>query len=626
VNKTIPLGLTNAILGLFRPPANKNALTQYGIANNRRIYFNWFPGYFTDPADSNTGFPSARRWTPNNGIAVVNDQPGTLIDTATVANNSMFIYNINSGSATYGVELAAFLKFGLVDDSDTTFFYYDTGEPAMTYKDAVAGVRSLNGNPLPVLAGKRLILVLTETFSQSGTSFENLYDPNDVTTPKTLNFNPAAGITVTKGNEFVIYGVTKPIASTVTATTTPYKFAIDNRIARINCTITDSTGALVSTGMHDVNLSRFYDVGGQTRYNSLWEFDIEVTGLPAPGTYNVTLAGLDVSGTTVAQTSAMVPVTVLPVVSPVNGESDGSSSLLTPQSAISPGTHAGLATVFTFSPGPSANAGSVFSIALTPIRDIGQVQCLVQLVTPGAALQLRDRDVAYELITVNWINADAIGHADITFTIRKSWLTKHNLKPGQIVMMRYTNNLEVDPAFEKIFGIRCENAVGRLSRDAFGRDEPAALALYARVVGSGIPENFEIWYPPMQKHFAISVYSPTKGTFAMVFEDITDRKRKTEELMVAYERIAAVEEELWNNFEELATRELALRSSDERYRRIVETANAGSWEMDADLKTTYVNRQLAGMLGYSGDEMIGHGITEFTAVDEHLENNKQIQH
>ncbi len=445
VNKTITLGPTNAILGAFRPPANKNALTQYGITHNRRIYFDWFPGYFTDPDNSGIWWESPRRWTPNNGIEVVNDRPGTLIDKPPVSNNSMFIYNINSGSATCGVELAAILKYGLVDGSNTTFLNYDIGEPTMTYNDASAGVRTLTGNAIPVPAGKRLVLTRTESFVPSGTSFENLYDPNDATTPKTLNFNPSGGVTVTKGNEFVIYGVTKPIASTVTASATPYRFTIDNRIARINCTITDSTGALVSSGMHDVNLSRPYNVGDPTRFNSLWEFGIEVTGLSTPGTYTVSLAGVDVSGTAVAQTATTFPVTVtLPVTSAVNGESDGSSSPAL-QSAISPGTHAGSAAVFTFSLGPASGAGSVVSVALTPTRDIGQVQCIVQPVTPGAALQIHDRDVAgYELITVNWINPYAIGHADIAFTVETSWLDAHSLAPDQVVMMHYTGNTWVE--------------------------------------------------------------------------------------------------------------------------------------------------------------------------------------
>ena len=49
----------------------------------------------------------------------------------------------------------------------------------------------------------------------------------------------------------------------------------------------------------------------------------------------------------------------------------------------------------------------------------------------------------------------------------------------------------------------------------------------------------------------------------------------------------------------------ALRLSEQRYRSIVETAGEGIWAIDANAKTTFVNGQLARMLGYSADEMIG---------------------
>ncbi|MGD0952680.1 MAG: PAS domain S-box protein, partial [Methanotrichaceae archaeon] len=69
----------------------------------------------------------------------------------------------------------------------------------------------------------------------------------------------------------------------------------------------------------------------------------------------------------------------------------------------------------------------------------------------------------------------------------------------------------------------------------------------------------------------------------LVFRDITERRR-----MVA-----------------------ALRESEENYRTIVETANEGIWVVDPETKTTYVNRRMAEMLGYSPEEMIGKTSSEF---------------
>lgn len=49
----------------------------------------------------------------------------------------------------------------------------------------------------------------------------------------------------------------------------------------------------------------------------------------------------------------------------------------------------------------------------------------------------------------------------------------------------------------------------------------------------------------------------------------------------------------------------ALRTSEERYRRIVETANEGIWTIDENSRTTFVNGQMARMLGYTVEELIG---------------------
>jgi PAS domain S-box-containing protein len=52
----------------------------------------------------------------------------------------------------------------------------------------------------------------------------------------------------------------------------------------------------------------------------------------------------------------------------------------------------------------------------------------------------------------------------------------------------------------------------------------------------------------------------------------------------------------------------AVRETEKRYRRIVETANEGVWLLDSNLNTSYVNRQMAEMLGYEPAEMFGRSV------------------
>ena len=57
--------------------------------------------------------------------------------------------------------------------------------------------------------------------------------------------------------------------------------------------------------------------------------------------------------------------------------------------------------------------------------------------------------------------------------------------------------------------------------------------------------------------------------------------------------------------------EMALRKSEEKYRRILETAEEGIWLVDANNVTTFANRRLAEMLGYRQEEMSGRSFLEF---------------
>ncbi|MEI7434512.1 MAG: PAS domain S-box protein [Methanomicrobiales archaeon] len=86
--------------------------------------------------------------------------------------------------------------------------------------------------------------------------------------------------------------------------------------------------------------------------------------------------------------------------------------------------------------------------------------------------------------------------------------------------------LEINPAFEKQVGVSRDMVIGKTSREAYGVDEPPYFDIYKRVALEGGQEVFETYFPPLDKHFLISLYSPSKGRFATIFEDITDRIRK----------------------------------------------------------------------------------------------------
>lgn len=90
--------------------------------------------------------------------------------------------------------------------------------------------------------------------------------------------------------------------------------------------------------------------------------------------------------------------------------------------------------------------------------------------------------------------------------------------------------LDANPMFESITGLKKSEVVGRLGSEVYGVAEAPYLDVYARVVMGGSATSFETYFPPMDRHFHIRVYSPGGGQFATVFQDITDRKKAENEL------------------------------------------------------------------------------------------------
>ncbi|NLI00824.1 MAG: PAS domain-containing sensor histidine kinase [Chthonomonadales bacterium] len=86
-----------------------------------------------------------------------------------------------------------------------------------------------------------------------------------------------------------------------------------------------------------------------------------------------------------------------------------------------------------------------------------------------------------------------------------------------------------NPAFARHTGIALETAVGRTASEVYG-GSPPYLAEYARVAETGEHFETEVYFEPMRRHFRISSARPRPGTFATLFEDVTDRVNREREL------------------------------------------------------------------------------------------------
>ena len=90
--------------------------------------------------------------------------------------------------------------------------------------------------------------------------------------------------------------------------------------------------------------------------------------------------------------------------------------------------------------------------------------------------------------------------------------------------------LDVNPAYRRHTGLDLDATRNRLGSQLYGLEPPPYLDEYARVAQGGEPYAFETYYPPLARYFRISVISPKPGQFATVFEDITERKTREEDL------------------------------------------------------------------------------------------------
>ncbi|MFA5284580.1 MAG: diguanylate cyclase [Smithellaceae bacterium] len=91
--------------------------------------------------------------------------------------------------------------------------------------------------------------------------------------------------------------------------------------------------------------------------------------------------------------------------------------------------------------------------------------------------------------------------------------------------------LYVNVAFERLTGLRA--VTGKKVTEAIPgvkESNPELLEIYGRVALTGNPERFEIDFKPLARLLSISVYSPEKGYFVAVFDDVTERKSYEDKL------------------------------------------------------------------------------------------------
>lgn len=136
--------------------------------------------------------------------------------------------------------------------------------------------------------------------------------------------------------------------------------------------------------------------------------------------------------------------------------------------------------------------------------------------------------------------------------------------------------LEVNPAFERLTGLKASEILGRTVLQVLPDTEPVWIETYGRVALTGESTRFENHTLALKKHFEVVAFSPRPNQFATIFADITERKRAED----------------------------ALRKSEVRFKALADTSPLAIYvSVGLDQKAIYINATFVRLFGYTLEEV-----------------------
>ncbi|GAH60164.1 unnamed protein product, partial [marine sediment metagenome] len=102
---------------------------------------------------------------------------------------------------------------------------------------------------------------------------------------------------------------------------------------------------------------------------------------------------------------------------------------------------------------------------------------------------------------------------------------------------------DVNPQFDKILPYKRGDVINVKATKAYKVEQAPYLDIYSEVTKIQKSTSFETYFPPIDKHFKISVISPEKGKFITVFDDISERKKAEQKLEESEEKFRTISEE-----------------------------------------------------------------------------------
>jgi signal transduction histidine kinase len=90
--------------------------------------------------------------------------------------------------------------------------------------------------------------------------------------------------------------------------------------------------------------------------------------------------------------------------------------------------------------------------------------------------------------------------------------------------------LAINPAFERLTGLKREAVEGRLKCEVLPGDDPFWLEIYGRVALTGEPARFENHSAALGRWYDVYAFCPAPCQFAVIFTEISERKQDEEKI------------------------------------------------------------------------------------------------
>ena len=148
--------------------------------------------------------------------------------------------------------------------------------------------------------------------------------------------------------------------------------------------------------------------------------------------------------------------------------------------------------------------------------------------------------------------------------------------------------LDINPAFERLTGLRKADVVGRRLTEVLPGLEPFWFETYGRVAPSGEPVVFERELPaPLGRWYQVCAYQPGPGRFATIFLDVS------------------AHHDLEKRLREIAA----------KYSSLFNTTSDGIWIHDLEGRILEVNDAYCRMSGYARNELVGMPVSRLEATE-----------